>query len=331
MAEQVALVDASGTVVGSAPRPQVRRDNLLHAATAVLLRDPAGHVYLHRRSDDKDWAPGQWDAAAGGMLQAGEEAIASAARELEEELGVVGATLRPMGSHLYQDDSVRVFEHAYEVLWDGPVAPRSDEVVEGHWATLEDLAEFFTEPDFRFVPDTRHLLDLLARSGQGDYAQLRALAAALGSGIPFEVTRHRPVRSLEEAAAARGVAPRQVLKTMVVRVSEGDHRLVLVPGDREIAWPKLRALLGVNRLSMPPAEAARALTGYARGTITPFGTLTPLPVVLDATADGVVSLGAGAHGVALLVEAGALARALRATVADVTDADAGDAATRRRG
>nr|WP_246355368.1 YbaK/EbsC family protein [Nocardioides ungokensis] len=43
---------------------------------------------------------------------------------------------------------------------------------------------------------------------------------------------------------------------MVVRVSEGDHRFVLVPGDREIAWPKLRALLGVNRLSMPSAEAA---------------------------------------------------------------------------
>ena len=85
------------------------------------------------------------------------------------------------------------------------------------------------------------------------------------------MTRHGPVGSLEEAAAARGVEPRQIVKTMVVRVAEGDHRFVLVPGDREIAWPKLRALLGVNRLSMPSADAAYDVTGYVRGTITPLG------------------------------------------------------------
>ena len=84
----------------------------------------------------------------------------------------------------------------------------------------------------------------------------RAAAAAQSLGLAYDVTRHGPVSSLAEAAAARGVEPRQVVKTMVVRVSEGDHRFVLVPGDREIAWPKLRALLGVNRISMPSADEA---------------------------------------------------------------------------
>ena len=147
----------------------------------------------------------------------------------------------------------------------------------------------------------------------------RAVAAAVGLGLPHTVTRHGPVRSLQEAAAARGVAPRQVVKTMVVRVSEGDHRFVLVPGDREIAWPKLRALLGVNRLSMPSAESAREVTGYVRGTITPLGSATPLPVIADASLEGTISLGGGAHGVALTVDAGALVAALHATVADVTE------------
>jgi Cys-tRNA(Pro) deacylase len=146
----------------------------------------------------------------------------------------------------------------------------------------------------------------------------RAIAAAEALGISYEVTRHGPVRSLEEAAVARGVEPRQVVKTMVVRVAEGDHRLVLVPGDREIAWPKLRALLGVNRLSMPSAEEAQAVTGYVRGTITPLGSATPLPVIVDASVSGQVSIGGGAHGVALTVDAGELVRALGASVADVT-------------
>lgn len=147
----------------------------------------------------------------------------------------------------------------------------------------------------------------------------RAIAAAESLGLPFEVTRHGPVRSLEEAAAARGLEPRQVLKTMVVRVTDGDHRFVLVPGDREIAWPKLRALLGVSRLSMPPADAAYDVTGYVRGTITPLGSRTPLPVIADASVTGQVSIGGGAHGVALTVDAGALLDALDATVADVTE------------
>ena len=147
----------------------------------------------------------------------------------------------------------------------------------------------------------------------------RVLAAADQLGLGYEVTRNGPVRSLEEAAAARGIEPRQIVKTMVVRVSEGDHRFVLVPGDREIAWPKLRALLGVNRLSMPSADAAYDVTGFVRGTITPLGSRTPLPVIADATLEGPVSIGAGAHGVALTVDAAALVDALGAQVADVTE------------
>jgi Cys-tRNA(Pro)/Cys-tRNA(Cys) deacylase len=147
----------------------------------------------------------------------------------------------------------------------------------------------------------------------------RAVAAAEALGLEHTLTRHGPVRSLEEAAAARGLEPRQVVKTMVVRVSDGDHRFVLVPGDREIAWPKLRALLGVNRISMPSAEAAYDVTGYVRGTITPLGSRTPLPVVADASITGTISLGGGAHGVALTVDAAQLLAALDATVADVTE------------
>lgn len=76
---------------------------------------------------------------------------------------------------------------------------------------------------------------------------------------------------------------RDIVKTLVVRRAEDDHLFVLVPGDREISWPKLRALLGVSRLSMPDAATAKAATGYERGTITPFGSTTAWPVVADVT------------------------------------------------
>lgn len=147
-----------------------------------------------------------------------------------------------------------------------------------------------------------------------------ALDALTASGLSHTVTRHGPVRSLAEAAAARGVEPGDIVKTMVVRRGPDDYLLVLVPGDATISWPKLRAVLGVNRLSMPDAEEARAVTGFERGTITPFGTLTRLPVIADARVPGrVVSIGAGVHGVAATVDGSALVETLRATVADVTE------------
>ena len=131
-----------------------------------------------------------------------------------------------------------------------------------------------------------------------------AIAAADALGLAYRVTRHGPVRSLEEAAAARGVPPAAVVKTIVVRLADDDYRFVLVPGDREIAWPKLRALLGVNRLSMPDAETARQVTGYVRGTITPLGSTTEWPVFADERIAGKrVSMGAGEHGYSLFVQA----------------------------
>lgn len=147
----------------------------------------------------------------------------------------------------------------------------------------------------------------------------RAIAAAKELGLDFDVITHGPVSSLEEAAVARGVSPAQVVKTLVVRLTDDDYRFVLVPGDREISWPKLRALLGVNRLSMPSADVAYDVTGYVRGTITPLGSSTAWPVVADSAVTGRVSLGGGAHGVSLTVDSEALVSALDAQVADVTD------------
>ena len=147
-----------------------------------------------------------------------------------------------------------------------------------------------------------------------------AVAAVEALGLPHRVVRHGPVRSLAEAAAARGVEPADVIKTLVVRRSEGEYLFVLVPGDRTISWPKLRALLGVQRLSMPDAETAKAATGYARGTITPFGSTTAWPVVADERMAGrEVTLGGGVNNTAIAIDADVAITALGATVADVTD------------
>ncbi len=148
----------------------------------------------------------------------------------------------------------------------------------------------------------------------------RALAALDAAGLEYKVLRYGAVRNAQEAADARGVELADVVKTIVVRRGDGDYVFVLTPGDRAISWPKLRSLLGVNRLSLPDAQIAYAATGYERGTITPFGSSTAWPVVADSRIAGrTITLGSGEHGVALLLDADAVLRMLEATIADVTD------------
>jgi prolyl-tRNA editing enzyme YbaK/EbsC (Cys-tRNA(Pro) deacylase) len=155
---------------------------------------------------------------------------------------------------------------------------------------------------------------------QADSPKERVLASARTLGLAVRLIEHEPVSSLSEAAEARGVEPADVIKTMVVRRGQDDYLLVLVPGDRVIGWPKMRALLEVNRLSMPDAGEAFIVTGFQRGTITPLGTTTPLPVVADERMRGrTVTLGAGEHNSAIAVDADSLLQALAAQVADVTD------------
>ncbi|WP_261166553.1 aminoacyl-tRNA deacylase [Microbacterium sp. Marseille-Q6965] len=154
---------------------------------------------------------------------------------------------------------------------------------------------------------------------QGD-PTARVRAAAQERGLSIEVVESPRAASLEEAAALRGITPSDIVKTLVVKGKGDDYYFALVPGDRAISWPKLRALLGVNRLRLPEPELALAATGYERGTIVALGSTTAWPVYADERMRGKrVSMGAGAHGWTLYVDADALLEAYGATVADITD------------
>lgn len=151
-----------------------------------------------------------------------------------------------------------------------------------------------------------------------DTPAIREVAA---SGVPFRVVRTERPSSAEESAELQGVELGQLIRSIVVRRGAGDYVFVLVPGGRQIAWARLRAHLGVTRLSLPDQDEARDATGYERGTITPFASSSRWPVVADATlaARDVVAIGAGAHGVNLHLDPEDLFRLLHADVGDVTN------------
>jgi len=146
------------------------------------------------------------------------------------------------------------------------------------------------------------------------------VAAARAAGLTFDVVRTERPSSAQESAELQGIALDRLLRTIVIRRGADDYVFVLVPGGRQIDWPKLRAHLGTRRLSLPEEAEAKAATGYERGAITPFGAKHAWPVIADASVAGqaTVAIGAGARGVNLHVGSADLLRALDADVVDVT-------------
>lgn len=158
MEELVALYDDAGRAVGAAPRSRMRAENLHHAATAVVVRDPLGRVYVHRRTDTKDVYPGRHDFAAGGVIGAGEEPLLAAQRELAEELGIDGVELEPLGEGDYRDDHTSYHAFCYTVTWDGPVTWQPEEVAWGDWMAPRALVAWVEREPESFMPDTVALL-----------------------------------------------------------------------------------------------------------------------------------------------------------------------------
>ena len=148
----------------------------------------------------------------------------------------------------------------------------------------------------------------------------RVVEDASARGLEVRIVERPDAGSLHEAASLLGLQPHDIVKTLVVKRHDGDYLFALVPGGRKISWAKLRALVGVNKLSLPDASLALEATGYERGTITPLGSSTAWPVFADASIAGrTIAMGSGEKGYSAFVDADALIASFAATVADISD------------
>ncbi len=164
--EVVALFDDAGAAVGAAPRSRVRAENLRHGTTAILVFDSSGRIYVHRRTATKDVYPGLRDFCCGGVLLAGEEPDEGAAREAFEELGVHGVPLRAVAVRSYEDAVTRFVCFHYTCVYDGVVTWQPEEVADGGWMTVAELAGAVAAHPEDFVPDSVALaLDLVTEPG----------------------------------------------------------------------------------------------------------------------------------------------------------------------
>ncbi len=77
----------------------------------------------------------------------------------------------------------------------------------------------------------------------------------------FEFEHPGPVLSLEQAAIERGQSPDQVVRSILFRLTEEEHFMVLIAGPDQIPWPSLRNYIGQSRMTLANPEEVLKITG----------------------------------------------------------------------
>lgn len=165
---KIAIYNKDGIGIGSEERSVVYQKGLWHGLVRVLLYNSKGQLVCQYRSSNEDTFPNTWDQSAGGHVDAGEDHLTAAKRELEEELGVKGVELELITSYTtdssYNDKIIRRFNSVFKTVYDGEFTLQLEEVEKVKWFSQEEIRFEIKENPDHFTPGLRDLIEKYAMS-----------------------------------------------------------------------------------------------------------------------------------------------------------------------
>lgn len=159
MEELIDVVDDADDVLRSAPRKLVHAEKWLHRAVHVFVFNAAGQLYLQKRSCTKASAPNKWVSSCSGHVDAGEEYLQAAQRELGEEIGLWLScdALQPIFKESPCPATGGEFVWVYSCQSEGPFTLDPEEVSDGQWIDCQDLAYWLAQAPRDFAWSFVHL------------------------------------------------------------------------------------------------------------------------------------------------------------------------------
>ncbi|QQD20547.1 Cys-tRNA(Pro) deacylase [Oceanospirillaceae bacterium ASx5O] len=146
-----------------------------------------------------------------------------------------------------------------------------------------------------------------------------AIVTAQKAGIVFQVHeyQHDPAAESygEEAAAALGLDPACVFKTLLVSLSghKSPLAVAVLPVSHRLSLKAIAKALGAKKADMADPKAAERSSGYVVGGISPLGQKKALPTVIDSSAEALpqINVSAGRRGLEIELAPADLARLTR--------------------
>ena len=152
------VIDSKGNPIGQiVSREKAHAEGIPHRTAHIwIIREKEGRVQilLQKRSQNKDSFPGKFDTSSAGHIQAGDEPLESALRELKEELGISAVPeqlhfagtfpisfAREFHGKMFRDEEI-----AFVYIFNEPVNTdelilQTEEVESVQWFDLEEVCE----------------------------------------------------------------------------------------------------------------------------------------------------------------------------------------------
>lgn len=111
---------------------------MIPVAPAIAYTPESDRFLVVKRSEEKDMYPGRWEFP-GGVIEDGETPVEAAERELREETGFVGDTIREGGTHVVRGDYGEFKVHPVLIAVEKQEPDLSREHTEYRWLPSEDV------------------------------------------------------------------------------------------------------------------------------------------------------------------------------------------------
>ncbi|MEK7508431.1 MAG: NUDIX domain-containing protein [Patescibacteria group bacterium] len=163
MTELLDILDENGQLTGrQKPRDQVHRDGDWHRSAHIWIINSQKELLIQKRSANKDSHPNQWDISSAGHVQAGDDYLISALRELEEELGLVAKKESFESLGIFKDEAItnngafinKQFNEVFLIEMDLDIAElklQEEEVAEVKFIPFTELEKIIAKGDENFV------------------------------------------------------------------------------------------------------------------------------------------------------------------------------------
>lgn len=145
----IQIVDDNDKPIKIASIAEAREQGLIHRIVRVMIENDKGELLLQKRTNKMTW-PNCWDNSAAGHVNAGEDYLTAAKRELSEEIGIEGVTLVEIGTYfsdaMHKTFKIRRFNKVYRVKSnETPTKLQPEEVAEVRWLTIDAVKTLINE------------------------------------------------------------------------------------------------------------------------------------------------------------------------------------------
>ena len=165
--EIVSIYDINDNYVGIDSRYNMRKKNLIHRCTTILILNERNEILVQTRSLTKEYCPGYLSAVSGGVLCQGETVELNANKELEEELGInldkTKYKLQFLRKYFYEEKNLCqcwVYEYYIRITDEESkkIIFKDHEVDRIDWYSKNELLKIYENPESKITPAGKEII-----------------------------------------------------------------------------------------------------------------------------------------------------------------------------